>query len=94
MAVPYYMGRASDWVAREDELAAILPMVLLGLSSAVTELVCDVTFVGTLSRTQSRLQRRVFAAVLRQSITELRADGAGEGHRAERGHGDKGQGWH
>lgn len=32
MAVPYYMGRASDWVAREDELAAILPMVLLGLS--------------------------------------------------------------
>nr|BAG69328.1 transporter associated with antigen processing 1 [Gallus gallus]BAJ53024.1 transporter associated with antigen processing 1 [Gallus gallus] len=78
MAVPYYMGRASDWVAREDELAAILPMVLLGLSSAVTELVCDVTFVGTLSRTQSRLQRRVFAAVLRQSITELRADGAGD----------------
>lgn len=62
--------------------------------SAVTELVCDVTFVGTLSRTQSRLQRRVFAAVLRQSITELRADGAGEGHRAGRGHGDKGQGWH
>uniref|UniRef100_A0A8C3PVF2 Transporter 1, ATP binding cassette subfamily B member n=1 Tax=Chrysolophus pictus TaxID=9089 RepID=A0A8C3PVF2_CHRPC len=66
MAVPYYIGRASDWVAREDELAAILPMVLLGLSSAVTELVCDVTFVGMLSRTQSRLQRRVFAAVLRQ----------------------------
>lgn len=32
MAVPYYMGRASDWVAREDELVAILPMVLLGLS--------------------------------------------------------------
>nr|AFH75309.1 TAP1 [Lyrurus tetrix] len=78
MAVPYYMGRASDWVAREDELAAILPMVLLGLSSAVTELVCDVTFVGTLSRTQSRLQRRVFAAVLRQDIAELRADGAGD----------------
>ncbi|XP_072213882.1 antigen peptide transporter 1-like [Excalfactoria chinensis] len=78
MAVPYYMGRASDWVAREDELAAILPMVLLGLSSAVTELVCDVIFVGTLSRTQSRLQRRVFAAVLRQDITELRADGAGD----------------
>ncbi|XP_052525900.1 antigen peptide transporter 1 isoform X2 [Tympanuchus pallidicinctus] len=78
MAVPYYMGRASDWVAREDELAAILPMVLLGLSSAVTELVCDVTFVGTLSRTQSRLQRRVFAAVLRQDIAELCADGAGD----------------
>ncbi|XP_048785961.1 antigen peptide transporter 1 [Lagopus muta] len=78
MAVPYYMGRASDWVAREDELAAILPMVLLGLSSAVTELVCDVTFVGTLSRTQSRLQRRVFAAVLRRDIAELRADGAGD----------------
>ncbi|XP_042746730.1 antigen peptide transporter 1 [Lagopus leucura] len=78
MAVPYYMGHASDWVAREDELAAILPMVLLGLSSAVTELVCDVTFVGTLSRTQSRLQRRVFAAVLRQDIAELRANGAGD----------------
>lgn len=50
------------------------------------------TFVGTLSRTQSRLQRRVFAAVLRQSITELRADGAGEGHRAERGHGVRDRG--
>ncbi|XP_021269147.1 antigen peptide transporter 1 [Numida meleagris] len=78
MAVPYYTGRASDWVAREDELAAILPMVLLGLGSAVTELVCDVIFVGTLSRTQGRLQRRVFAAVLRQDIAELRADGAGD----------------
>lgn len=32
MAIPYYTGRASDWVAREDELAAIWPMVLLGLS--------------------------------------------------------------
>lgn len=51
------------------------------------------TFVGTLSRTQSRLQRRVFAAVLRRDIAELRADGAGEGHRAGRGHGDK-FGWH
>lgn len=51
------------------------------------------TFVGTLSRTQSRLQRRVFAAVLRQDIAELRANGAGEGHRAGRGHGDKFR-WH
>ncbi|OXB52072.1 hypothetical protein ASZ78_000047, partial [Callipepla squamata] len=78
MAVPYYTGRASDWVAREDELAAILPMVLLGLSSAVTELLCDVAFVGMLSRAQGRLQHRVFAAILRQDITELRADGAGD----------------
>ncbi|OXB74420.1 UNVERIFIED_CONTAM: hypothetical protein H355_002485 [Colinus virginianus] len=78
MAVPYYTGRASDWVAREDELAAILPMVLLGLSRAVTELLCDVAFVGTLSRAQGRLQHRVFAAILRQDITELRADGAGD----------------
>ncbi|XP_065610057.1 antigen peptide transporter 1 isoform X2 [Cyrtonyx montezumae] len=78
MAVPYYTGRASDWVAREDELAAILPMVLLGLSSAVTELLCDVAFVGTLSRAQGRLQHRVFAAILRQDIAELRAGGTGD----------------
>ncbi|OXB50838.1 hypothetical protein ASZ78_003028, partial [Callipepla squamata] len=31
-----------------------------------------------LSRAQGRLQHRVFAAILRQDITELRADGAGD----------------
>ncbi|NXK49277.1 TAP1 protein, partial [Chauna torquata] len=46
--------------------------------SAVTELACDVAFVGTLSRVHSRLQRRVFAAVLRRDISELRAEGAGD----------------
>nr|XP_038028428.1 LOW QUALITY PROTEIN: antigen peptide transporter 1 [Anas platyrhynchos] len=78
MAIPYYTGRASDWVAREDELAAIWPMVLLGLSSAVTELACDIAFVGTLSRVHGHLQHRLFAAVLRGDIAELRDEGAGD----------------
>uniref|UniRef100_A0A8B9E6N1 Antigen peptide transporter 1 n=1 Tax=Anser cygnoides TaxID=8845 RepID=A0A8B9E6N1_ANSCY len=53
-------------------------MVLLGLSSAVTELACDTAFVGTLSRVHGHLQRRLFAAVLRRDIAELRDEGAGD----------------
>lgn len=32
VAVPYFTGRITDWVASEDEVAAAWPMVLLGLS--------------------------------------------------------------
>lgn len=46
--------------------------------SAVTELACDIAFVGTLSRVHGHLQRRLFAAVLRGDIAELRDEGAGE----------------
>ncbi|CAM9109094.1 unnamed protein product [Bubo scandiacus] len=77
VAVPYFTGRVTDWVASEDEVAAAWPMALLGLSSAVTEFTCDVTYTGTLSRALGRLQRRVFAAVLRRDVTSLRVAGAG-----------------
>lgn len=32
VAVPYFTGRVTDWVASEDEVAAAWPMALLGLS--------------------------------------------------------------
>ncbi|XP_072703974.1 antigen peptide transporter 1 [Ciconia boyciana] len=75
VAVPYFTGRVTDWVASEDELVTAWPMVLLGLSSAVTEFTCDVTYAGTLSRALGHLQRHVFAAVLRRDVTSLRATG-------------------
>ncbi|XP_074786733.1 antigen peptide transporter 1 isoform X2 [Athene noctua] len=77
VAVPYFTGRVTDWVASEDEVAAAWPMALLGLSSAVTEFTCDVTYTGTLSRALGRLQRRVLGAVLRRDVTSLRVTGAG-----------------
>ncbi|NXT37267.1 TAP1 protein, partial [Pelecanoides urinatrix] len=45
--------------------------------SAVTEFTCDVTYAGTLSRALGRLQRRVFAAVLRRDVTSLQVTGTG-----------------
>ncbi|NXN55284.1 TAP1 protein, partial [Rynchops niger] len=77
VAVPYFTGRVTDWVASEDEMAAAWPMALLGLSSAVAEFICDVTYAGTLSRALGRLQRRVFAAVLQRDVTSLQVTGTG-----------------
>ncbi|NXG62062.1 TAP1 protein, partial [Hemiprocne comata] len=83
VAVPYFVGRVTDWAAREDEVAAAWPMVLLGLgredgdTRAVAPGGCDVTYTGTLSRALGRLQRRVFAAVLRRDVTSLRVTGTG-----------------
>ncbi|XP_010139694.1 PREDICTED: antigen peptide transporter 1-like, partial [Buceros rhinoceros silvestris] len=77
VALPYFTGRVTDWVASKDEMAAAWPMALLGLISAVTEFTCDVTYTGILSRALGRLQRRVFAAVLRQDVTSLQATGTG-----------------
>ncbi|XP_052630890.1 antigen peptide transporter 1 isoform X2 [Harpia harpyja] len=77
VAVPYFMGHVTDWVASEDEVAAAWSMAVLGLSSAVTEFACDVTYTRTLSRVLGRLQRRVFAAVLRWDVTSLQAMGTG-----------------
>ncbi|KAM9211354.1 antigen peptide transporter 1-like [Leptosomus discolor] len=77
VAVPYFTGRVTDWVASKDEVAAVWPMALLGLGSAVTEFACDVTYAGTLRRALGRLQRRVFAAVLRRDVTSLQATGTG-----------------
>ncbi|NXV84146.1 TAP1 protein, partial [Atlantisia rogersi] len=77
VAVPYFTGRITDWVASEDEVATKWPMVLLGLGSAITEFTCDVAYTRALSRVLGRLQRRVFAAILRQDITSLHLMGTG-----------------
>ncbi|XP_071657064.1 antigen peptide transporter 1 isoform X2 [Patagioenas fasciata] len=77
LAVPYFTGRVTDWVATGDAALAAGPMVLLGLSSAVTEFACDATYTGTLRRVLGRLQRRVFAAVLRRDLCALRVTGTG-----------------
>ncbi|NXI45136.1 TAP1 protein, partial [Galbula dea] len=77
VAVPYFTGRLTDWVASEDKVVATWPMVLLGLVSAITEFTCDVIYTGMLSRTLGRLQRCVFAAVLRRDVTSLQATGTG-----------------
>ncbi|XP_061875885.1 LOW QUALITY PROTEIN: antigen peptide transporter 1-like [Colius striatus] len=77
VAVPYFTGRVTDWVANEDELGAAWPMALLGLSSAISEFSCDVALAGTLGRALGRLQRRVFSSLLRRDVGSLRAAGAG-----------------
>ncbi|NXK22949.1 TAP1 protein, partial [Arenaria interpres] len=77
VAVPYFTGRVTDWVASEDELAAAWPMALLGLGSAITEFICDVLYAGTLTRALGRLQRHVFAAVLRRDVASLQGTGTG-----------------
>ncbi|XP_054663687.1 antigen peptide transporter 1 isoform X3 [Grus americana] len=77
VAVPYFTGRITDWVASKDEVAANWPMALLGLGSAITEFTCDVTYMGTLSRALGRLQRRVFSAILRRDVTSLHLMGTG-----------------
>ncbi|NXX14871.1 TAP1 protein, partial [Podargus strigoides] len=45
--------------------------------SAIAEFICDVTYVGTLSRALGRLQCHVFATVLRRDVTSLRVTGTG-----------------
>uniref|UniRef100_A0A8C3PUK6 Transporter 1, ATP binding cassette subfamily B member n=1 Tax=Calidris pygmaea TaxID=425635 RepID=A0A8C3PUK6_9CHAR len=52
-------------------------MALLGLGSAITEFICDVLYAGTLGRALGRLQRRVFAAVLRRDVASLQGTGTG-----------------
>ncbi|KAM6100786.1 LOW QUALITY PROTEIN: antigen peptide transporter 1 [Pterocles gutturalis] len=83
VAIPYFTGRVTDCGASEDELAAAWPMALLGSAgrtvtpgTAITEFTCDVTY-GTLSRALGRLQRRVFATVLRRDVTSLQVTGTG-----------------
>ncbi|NXN93174.1 TAP1 protein, partial [Rhinopomastus cyanomelas] len=77
VAVPYFTGRVTDWVANEDEVGAALPMALLGLGSAIAEFTCDVAYAGTSSGALGRLQRRVFATVLRRDISSLQGTGTG-----------------
>ncbi|NXK15562.1 TAP1 protein, partial [Herpetotheres cachinnans] len=77
VAVPYFTGHVTDWVASEDKVAATWAMALLGLGSAVTEFICDVIYMRMLRRLLGRLQRSVFATVLRQDVTSLQAMGTG-----------------
>ncbi|XP_057265576.1 antigen peptide transporter 1-like [Pezoporus wallicus] len=77
VTVPYFIGHVSDWVASEDKLATIVSIVLLGVTSAVTEFTCDATYVGTLSRVFGHLHARAFAAILHRDLLALQALGAG-----------------
>ncbi|XP_030331220.1 antigen peptide transporter 1 [Strigops habroptila] len=77
VTIPYFTGHVTDWVASEDEMVAISSLALLGLTSAITEFICDATYTGTLSRVFGHLHGRVFAAVLRRDLLSLRALGAG-----------------
>ncbi|XP_039944753.2 antigen peptide transporter 1-like [Hirundo rustica] len=65
VAAPYFTGRVTDRVAQEDAAAAVWPLVLVGLSSAITELACDSMAAVALTRARERLQRGAVAAVLR-----------------------------
>ncbi|KAM4756050.1 antigen peptide transporter 1-like [Cyanocitta cristata] len=68
VAAPYFTGRVTDRVTQEDATAAVWPLVLVGLSSAITELVCDSMAAVALTRARDRLQRGAVAAVLRGDL--------------------------
>ncbi|RMB88346.1 hypothetical protein DUI87_35278 [Hirundo rustica rustica] len=61
VAAPYFTGRVTDRVAQEDAAAAVWPLVLVGLSSAITELACDSMAAVALTRARERLQRGAVA---------------------------------
>ncbi|KAI1229675.1 Antigen peptide transporter 1, partial [Lamprotornis superbus] len=65
VAAPYFTGRVTDRVTQEDATAAVWPLVLVGLGSAVFELACDSVAAVALTRARDRLQRGAVAAVLR-----------------------------
>ncbi|OWK50076.1 Antigen peptide transporter 1, partial [Lonchura striata] len=68
VAAPYFTGRVTDRVAEEDAAAAVWPLVLVGLGSAITELACDSMAAVALTRARDRLQRGAVAAVLRGDV--------------------------
>ncbi|XP_053789179.1 antigen peptide transporter 1-like isoform X2 [Vidua chalybeata] len=68
VAAPYFTGRVTDRVAQEDATAAVWPLVLVGLGSAITELACDSMAAVALTRARDRLQRGAVAAVLRGDV--------------------------
>ncbi|XP_057899050.1 antigen peptide transporter 1-like [Melospiza georgiana] len=70
VAAPYFTGRVTDRVAHEEEepAAAVWPLVLVGLASALSELACDSSAALALSRARARLQRGAVSAVLRGAV--------------------------
>ncbi|XP_032530353.1 antigen peptide transporter 1-like isoform X2 [Chiroxiphia lanceolata] len=68
VAGPYFTGHIADQVTQEDTSAAMWPLVVLGLGSALTELVCDSTAAVALTRARARLQCGAVAAVLRGDV--------------------------
>ncbi|XP_058678929.1 antigen peptide transporter 1-like [Ammospiza caudacuta] len=69
VAAPYFTGRVTDQVTQEeDPAAAVWPLVLVGLASALSELGCDSSAALALSRARARLQRGAVAAVLRGDV--------------------------
>ncbi|XP_005533878.1 PREDICTED: antigen peptide transporter 1-like [Pseudopodoces humilis] len=68
VAAPYFTGQVTDQVTQKDATAAVWPLVLLGLSSAITELACDSLAAVALTRARDRLQRGAVAAVLRGDV--------------------------
>ncbi|XP_061216427.1 antigen peptide transporter 1 [Neopsephotus bourkii] len=77
VTIPYFTGHITDWVASEDQLATMVSIALLGVTSAITEFTCDATYVATLSRVFGHLHTRAFAAILHRDLLALRALGAG-----------------
>ncbi|XP_023801661.1 antigen peptide transporter 1-like, partial [Cyanistes caeruleus] len=68
VAAPYFTGQVTDQVIQKDATAVVWPLVLLGLSSAITELACDSLAAVALTRARDRLQRGAVAAVLRGDV--------------------------
>ncbi|XP_068035063.1 LOW QUALITY PROTEIN: antigen peptide transporter 1-like [Anomalospiza imberbis] len=68
VASPYFTGHVTDRVAQEDATAAVWPLVLVGLGSAITELACDSMAALALTRARDRLQHGAVAAVLRGDV--------------------------
>ncbi|XP_074387562.1 antigen peptide transporter 1-like [Zonotrichia albicollis] len=68
VAAPYVTGRVTDRVTQEEPAAAVWPLVLVGLASALSELACDSAAALALSRARARLQRGAVAAVLRGDV--------------------------
>ncbi|XP_054425152.1 antigen peptide transporter 1 isoform X2 [Pteronotus mesoamericanus] len=70
MAIPFFTGRLTDWILQDGAATAftrnITLMSTLTIASAVLEFVGDGIYNSTMGHVHSRLQGKVFRAVLRQ----------------------------
>ncbi|XP_026868099.2 antigen peptide transporter 1 isoform X1 [Electrophorus electricus] len=82
MAIPYYTGKITDWIMKEDEPEAfsnaIKIMSILTIMSAVFEFLCDLIYNITMSLIHTSIQKQVFECVLKQEVAFFDHTSTGE----------------
>ncbi|XP_043939235.1 ABC-type oligopeptide transporter ABCB9-like [Protopterus annectens] len=72
MAIPYYTGRMTDWIANKDDPSAffnaVMTMSLLTIGSAVTAFICYYLYSVNMCKIQGRMQRQAFKSVMYQEV--------------------------